>query len=106
MGFKHGAARSRVFVYAAMGHVHRGFQKPDPRFFPSKPPLWMGQYLYAQLGNSLYVFGIAFRQADERLNVGTIDPRSVEWHTGARLSGPIRYKSSCRAGWQFHRDLA
>jgi len=59
-------SRRRVFVYAAMAHVHRGTQKADVRLFPGKSPLWMGQYLDAQLGDSMFVFGTAYRAAEEK----------------------------------------
>jgi erythromycin esterase len=83
-----GGWRGRLFVYAAMGHVHRGPQKADVRFFPQKPPLWMGQYLDSRLGNDLFVFGTAYRQADEALKLGAIDPGSFV-ATLARIGTPL-----------------
>ena len=75
-----GGPRSRLFVYAGMGHVHKTApERNDPQFFPGKPPVGMGQYLQSALGPDLYVLGTAFRSADPKLNVTPAASSSVEW---------------------------
>jgi erythromycin esterase len=75
-----GGPHSRLFVFAAMGHVRKSApEQNDRQFFPGKAPVWMGEFLQSVLGRDLYVFGTAFRTADPRLNVTPPTPGSLEW---------------------------
>ena len=75
-----GGPHSRLFVYAAMGHVRKTApEQNDRQFFPGKTPVGMGEYLHSALGRDLYVFGTAFRTADPKLNVTPPAPASLEW---------------------------
>ncbi len=70
----------RILVFAHNYHVQKGtiLRETYPEIYPGKPPMRMGRYLRSMLGDDMVVLGFTFQRGEEPLQLGTVDPASVD----------------------------